>query len=60
CINYDTPDSLFIDLDFYDLHLDTMSIAIDKAMPIIPIISDLEGNPRESNLPDIGCYEFQK
>lgn len=60
CINYDAPDSLFIDLDIYDLHLDTMSIAIDKAIPIIPIDFDLEGNPRESSLPDIGCYEFQK
>ena len=59
CINVNSLDSLFIDLDNYNYHLDTMSIAIDKALPFAPITDDLEGNPRDSK-PDIGCYEFQK
>ncbi len=60
CINLQSIDSLFIDIDSYDLHLDTMSIAIDKGVKIDPIFTDLEGNPRDIDTPDLGCYEFQK
>jgi len=60
CKNITRRDTLFLDLDKYDLHLDTLSEAIDMAKPISSITVDIEGNTRESALPDIGCYEFQK
>lgn len=60
CLNVESPNELFIDLDNYDLHLDTMSIAIDIGKEIIPIYTDLDGNSRQVDQPDIGCYEFQK
>ena len=60
CKNTTFSDSLFLDLSNFDHSLDTTSIAIDMAK-ILPLIdSDILGNPRESNAPDIGCYEFQK
>ncbi len=60
CINTQFGDTLFIDQDTYDFHLDTMSIAIDKAVPLLLPVSDKDGLPRETDFPDIGCYEFQK
>ena len=59
CENIERRDTLFVDLDNYDLHLDTLSVAIDKAKPI-PILLDKDGNARESDFPDIGCFEYQK
>lgn len=60
CINTMNGDTLFMNLSEFDLRLDTMSIAIDKAKPLPFIDVDILGFPRESNMPDIGCYEFQK
>ncbi|NNE26375.1 MAG: hypothetical protein HKN09_05990 [Saprospiraceae bacterium] len=60
CLNSVNSDTLFVDRDNYDYHLDTLSIAIDKAQYIVPLNYDLESLPREINSPDIGCYEFQK
>ena len=53
-------DTLFINRPEFDFHLDTMSIAIDRAMNIPSIEFDKDGNFREFGMPDIGCYEFKK
>ncbi len=60
CINLQNSDTLFLNLDEFDLSLDTSSIAIDKGKEIPFIDLDILGNFRESNAVDIGCYEFQK
>jgi len=60
CINGTNFDSIYIDQRMDDFHLDTMSLVIDKGLFIEEITIDLEGNPREPGLFDIGCYEFQK
>ena len=59
CIRLNNNDTIFIDLENQDFHLDTMSIMIDKGLFISQLNTDLEENPRDNN-PDIGCYEFQK
>ena len=62
CINGTREDALFTDPGEDDYHLDTLSIAEGKAVPItFPVLidEDLEGNERDSNTPDIGCYEYQ-
>ena len=60
CLSVTRQDSLFLDLEMQDYHLDTLSAAIDQGL-FLPFVSDdLDGNPREANLVDVGCYEFQK
>ena len=59
CIEWMIHDTLFVDLNKMDFHLDTLSIAEMKAIPIPGITDDLEGHPRDNSNPDIGCYEFQ-
>ena len=58
CFEYALGDTLFVDLNKYDFHLDTMSIAEHKAMPLPSIPDDRDGVIRDLFLPDIGCYEF--
>ena len=60
CKNTVNSDTLFLDLNNYDFRLDTMSIAIDMAKSIPFVTEDILGTARESNTPDIGCYEFIK
>lgn len=60
CENINRRDTLFLDLEMHDLHLDTLSLAIDIGTFIPGIETDFDGNPRETNAVDIGCYEFQK
>ena len=60
CKNVNRSDSLFLDADNYDYSLDTTSVAIDMAKALPGINTDLLGNSRDADLPDIGCYEFQK
>jgi len=60
CKNVSRTDSIFLDLDNFNFNLDTTSVAIDMASTINGITQDIVGNPRETNTPDIGCYEFQK
>ncbi len=59
CKNMELNDTLFVDISEDDYHLDTMSIAENKAIPLFGINTDIEGNPRDSNTPDLGCFEFQ-
>ncbi len=60
CKNINRTDSIFLDIDNFDFSLDTTSVAIDMAKDISGITTDILGNSREQNTPDIGCYEFQK
>jgi len=57
CIQEMNGDTLFIDRDLYDFHLDTASIAIDVGVSIMPFV-DKDGVLRNGAV-DIGCYEFQ-
>jgi hypothetical protein len=43
-----------------DYHLDTMSVAEMKGIPLPGFTDDLDGNARDLLLPDLGCYEFQE
>ena len=58
CINATRDDALFLDEDLSDFRLDTMSIAIEQAIPLTNVPRDIEGNVRDVSTPDIGCYEF--
>jgi len=42
----------------YDLHLQSGSPCIDKAVPVAGVLTDMEGDPRGS-LPDIGADEWK-
>ena len=57
CIQEVNGDTLFVDRELYDFHLDTASIAIDRGISIMPLV-DKDGLSR-MGLVDIGCYEFQ-
>ncbi len=57
-LNQQFEDTLFIDFESYDFHLDTFAVAIDMARTIMIDQTDLDGNMRGS-MPDLGCYEFQ-
>ena len=58
CINATRDDALFLDEDLSDFRLDTMSIAIEQAIPLVTVPLDIDGNVRDVSTPDIGCYEF--
>lgn len=58
-LNWTRTDSLFADASNYDYHLDSLSKAEMKAMPLGTVNTDLENNVRDQNAPDIGCYEYQ-
>lgn len=58
CIEFRFSDTLFVDTDIHDYHLDSLSIAEQRAIPIQGITKDLEGNMRDPIAPDIGCYEY--
>ncbi len=58
CINGVSDDKLFVDVDEQNYELDTLSIAEQKAVPVVGVVDDLIGVMRDVNLPDIGCYEY--
>jgi hypothetical protein len=57
CLNGDGSAVVFTDPDENDFHLDSLSVAIELAKPVININRDLEGNERDPDRPDAGCYE---
>jgi len=57
CFEYMPGDTLFEDLQKDDYHLDSLSIAEQKGIPLPGFTDDLEGNLRDALMPDIGCYE---
>lgn len=60
CFEYSFGDTLFVDMFKDDYHLDTMSVAEMKGIPLPGFPDDLDGNTRDLLLPDLGCYEFQE
>lgn len=60
CYEYEYNDILFVDLFKDDYHLDTMSVAEKKGIPLAPYTDDFDGHLRDLLLPDLGCYEFQE
>lgn len=60
CFEWMHGDTLFVDANKYDFHLDTSSVAEVKAIPLPGLTDDLEGYPRDPSAPDIGCYEFRQ
>lgn len=59
CLTYAMTDTLFLNPAEFDFHLDTLSKVEGKGIPISNIPFDLEGNIRDVDTPDIGCYEYQ-
>jgi hypothetical protein len=59
CLNVTRNDTLFLNLDENIYSLDTMSVALEQAIPIQFITDDILGVMRDQNTPDIGCYEFE-
>jgi len=59
CFEWSIGDTLFVDMNKNDYHLDTLSIAEMRAIPIPGITDDLDALSRDATNPDIGCYEFQ-
>lgn len=59
-INNQDPvfDSINVAKSYYDFRLKAVSPAINKGLAA-GITTDLDGNPRASGLPDLGCYEKQ-
>jgi Right handed beta helix region len=58
CINAPTTAKLFRKPSIGDFHLDTLSVAEQKAFPIPAITTDLDRKARDLQKPDIGCFEF--
>jgi hypothetical protein len=60
CFEYAFGDTLFVDMFKEDFHLDTMSVAEMKGIPLIGFPDDLDGVLRDAVKPDLGCYEFKE
>jgi hypothetical protein len=58
CLEYTFGDTLFADQGDDDFHLDTLSMAEERALPVFGITLDLDGRMRDGSTPDIGCYEY--
>ncbi|MBK9108363.1 MAG: right-handed parallel beta-helix repeat-containing protein [Saprospiraceae bacterium] len=57
CMNYKSLQQLFVDFTKGDFHLDSLSVANGKAIPIPTLLLDLDCKPRDGQLPDLGCFE---
>ncbi len=58
CFNLPDDENLFFDSFEGDFHLDTLSFAEEKGIPIPGLDTDLDGMPRDLAMPDLGCYEY--
>ncbi len=58
CIVIENSDNLFVNESEGDYHLDTLSVAEGKAMPLPLLMIDLDNIDRDMDAPDIGCYEY--
>lgn len=57
CIVQENNRSVFADEDKYNFRPDSMSVVLDKAVPLPFVTRDIEGKPRNATTPDMGCYE---
>ncbi|MFZ1749768.1 MAG: right-handed parallel beta-helix repeat-containing protein, partial [Saprospiraceae bacterium] len=57
CINVKSTDKLFLKRNDGDFRLDTMSVALGKALPLANVPRDIIDKVRKTK-PDIGCFEF--
>jgi len=58
CLNVELGDALFVNPAGLDFHLDTLSVAERRAIPIPSIPLDLDGVQRDGAEPDLGAYEY--
>ena len=58
CYNLKQNDKLFLNQAFDNYKLDTMSVALDKALYLPTFPKDIIGKDRNNQSPDIGCFEF--
>lgn len=58
CLTPSSQDALFVSINEDDYHLDTLSVAEQKAKPVTGINFDLIGTERDPAMPDIGCFEY--
>jgi len=58
CYNLKSQDRLFLNQTRNIYTLDSMSVALEKALPISSILKDLKDKARDGVKPDVGCYEF--
>jgi len=58
CFTINASDNLFADQDAKDFHPDTLSQLEMMARPLPGLNLDLEGNLRDAEKPDVGCYEY--
>ena len=49
---------VFLDEIRDDYRLDTMSLARDQGLFIEAVSMDITGKVRDTNTPDLGCFEF--
>lgn len=60
CIIADNQDTIFLDPNKRNFRLDSLhSIANKYAVPVSGIEKDLDGKPRDPNMPDAGCFEIE-
>ncbi len=59
CYNATSADAIFADPGEDDYHLDTLSVAEQKALPLPDFPMDLDGKERDPIVPDVGCFEYQ-
>ena len=59
-IQVTSSDKIFKAPSLENYHPDSLSIAFKKAIPISTIPTDIDGKPRDTNAPTIGCYETFK
>jgi len=57
CVYGKPLDRLFIDVDKDDYHLDSLSVASDKAKFLMDIPIDIDGKVRNTQKPDVGSFE---
>jgi len=59
CINGTLRDPLFRNVDEDDYRLDSLSIARGRGVPLFSVQTDIEGNARDPENPDLGSFEFR-
>nr|HPN69732.1 right-handed parallel beta-helix repeat-containing protein [Saprospiraceae bacterium] len=58
CYNLKQNDKLFLNQPLDDYKLDTLSVALDKALYLPAFPKDIIGKDRNNQSPDIGCFEL--